>query len=245
MSPSENADGLATLDLYYWPTPNGWKITILLEELNVPYRIIPIDIRKGAQFDAAFLDVSPNNKIPALVDHAPQRAGEPVRIFESAAIMIYLAEKHGVLLPTDDVRRFEVLQWLAWQVSALGPIAGQVHHFREYADVKVTYAVTRFTNEINRLYGVLDKRLAHREFIANNYSIADIACWVWIRLWRHHGQNLEEFPHLRRWLAALSARPAVDKGFRSGHGLNEGKSAMNEESRKILLNQKRRPEPAD
>jgi GSH-dependent disulfide-bond oxidoreductase len=245
MSLSDASNARPDVDLYYWPTPNGWKITILLEELGVPYRLIPIDIRKGAQFDPAFLRINPNNKIPALVDHAPRCAGASVRLFESGAIMVYLAQKYGRLLPTEDAARFEVLQWLMWQVSALGPIAGQVHHFREYADEKVLYAITRFTNEMNRLYGVLDHQLSQHEFIVGDYSIADIACWVWVRLWRHHGQNIEDFPHLHRWLTALSSRPAVNKGFRTAHELNEGKSAMTEESRQILLNQRARSQASN
>nr|WP_316398746.1 glutathione S-transferase N-terminal domain-containing protein [Bradyrhizobium sp. 33ap4] len=228
------------LDLYYWPTPNGWKITILLEELGQPYNLIPVDIRKGAQFDPEFLGISPNNKIPALVDRMPGAGSAPVGIFESAAIMMYLADKYRMLWPENMAARYEVAQWLAWQISALGPTAGQVHHFREYAVEKNMYAIKRFTDEINRLYGVLDKQLANREYIAGSYSIADIACWVWVRLWRHHGQNIQEFPHLHRWLDALATRPAVNKGFRIGNELRGGKSSMTEESRKHLLNQRAR-----
>jgi GST-like protein len=231
---------MAALDLYYWPTPNGWKVTILLEELGEPYKLVPVDIRKGAQFEPDFLKISPNNKIPAIVDRAPADGGPPLALFESAAILIYLAEKHGRLWPSSRRERHEVNQWLAWQIAALGPTAGQVHHFREYAPERVPYAIDRFTNEINRLYGVLDTRLADRAFVAGDYSIADIACWVWIRLWRHHAQRLDDFPHLRRWFETLAARPAVNRGFRVGNELREGRSGMTDAERQVLLGQRAR-----
>lgn len=230
-------DDRADLELYYWPTPNGWKISILLEELQVPYRLVPVDIRKGAQFEPAFLHISPNNKIPAIVDRRPAEGSEPMAIFESAAIMQYLADKHGRLLPSRLKERYEVLQWVAWQVAALGPTAGQVHHFLEYAQEEVPYAVRRFTREIERLYGVLDTRLQAREFICGDYSIADIACWVWCRLWRHHRIELERFPDLRRWLTTVGERPAVNTGFRLGNELREGKPTMTQEARAVLLDQ--------
>ena len=232
--------GPADIDLYYWPTPNGWKITILLEELGVPYNLVPVDIHKGDQFEPAFLALSPNNKIPAIVDHAPADSGEPYALFESAAILQYLAEKHGRFWPPEWRKRYEVSQWLAWQIASLGPTAGQVHHFREYAIEKVPYAIDRFTNEINRLYGVMDIRLADREFLAGDYSIADMACWVWIRLWRHHGQDLEAFPHLARWQQTIAARPAVDRGFRMGSQWRRDRQGMTADSRRILLGQKAR-----
>jgi GSH-dependent disulfide-bond oxidoreductase len=215
---------MSDLDLFYWPTPNGWKVTILLEELGQPYDLVPVDIRKGEQFGPAFLAISPNNKIPAIVDHAPPDGGPPVTLFESAAILIYLAEKHDRLYLQTWRARHEVNQWLAWQVAALGPTAGQVHHFREYASERIPYAIERFTNEINRLYGVMNAQLATREFLAGTYSIADIACWPWIRLWRHHAQDLDDFPHLKRWFGTLASRPAVDRGFRVGSAWREGRS---------------------
>jgi GST-like protein len=232
------------IDLYYWPTPNGWKISILLEELQQPYRLVPVDITRGDQFRPEFLALNPNNKIPAIIDHAPTDGGAPVRLFESAAIMMYLAEKHGCLWPQDLRRRYEVVQWLAWQISALGPTAGQVHHFREYATERIPYAIDRFTNEINRQYGVLNIRLADREFLAVDYSIADIACWSWVRLWRHHHQQLTDFPHLNRWFSTLATRPAVNRGFRVGRELRGDRPTMPEEARAILLGQRARPPDA-
>ena len=229
------------IDLYYWPTPNGWKISILLEELRIPYRLVPVDITKGEQFRRQFLAISPNNKIPAIVDSTPADGGAPVRLFESAPIMMYLAEKHGQLWPRDLRGRYEVMQWLAWQISALGPTAGQVHHFREYAAERIPYAVERFTNEINRQYGVLNARLADRDYLASDYSIADIACWAWVRLWRHHDQRLTDFPHLERWFSTLAARPAVDRGFRIGRELRDDRPTMPDDARAILLGQRARP----
>ena len=232
--------GPADVDLFYWPTPNGWKVTILLEELEQDYNLVPVDIRKGEQFRPEFLAISPNNKIPAIVDHRPPGGGAPIALFESAAILTYLAEKHGRLWPLSLRERYEVGQWLAWQIASLGPTAGQVHHFREYAEQPVPYAVERFTGEINWLYGVMNTRLADRAFLAGDYSIADIACWPWIRLWRHHAQDLESFPHLKRWLETIAARPAVNRGFRIGSALREGRSQMTPEEKKVLLGQKAR-----
>lgn len=228
----------ADIDLYYWPTPNGWKVAILLEELGVPYALKPVDIRRGDQFAPEFLLLSPNNKIPAIVDRRPAGGGAPIAIFESGAILLYLAEKYQRLCPTAPARKYEVVQWVFWQVAGLGPIAGQVHHFREYVAEPVPYAAERFTNEINRLYGVLDNRLRDaREYIAGEYSIADIACWVWCRLWRHHGQDLQDFPHLSAWLSRVGERPAVQMGFRVGNELREGKPTMTPEARQVLLGQ--------
>lgn len=225
------------IDLYYWPTPNGWKVGILLEELQVSYRLVPVDIRKGRQFEPEFLRISPNNKIPAIVDRRPAGGGPPLSIFESAAILQYLAEKHGRLLPADPRGKYEVLQWVAWQVAALGPTAGQVHHFLEYAEQPVPYAQERFVREIQRLYAVLDRQLSDREFICTHYSIADIACWTWCRLWRHHRVQLDESPNVARWLKQVGERPAVDRGFRLGNELREGKPTMTPEARSVLLNQ--------
>jgi GST-like protein len=231
---------VSDLDLFYWPTPNGWKVTILLEELALPYNLVPVDIRKGEQFWPAFLAISPNNKIPAIVDRAPADGARPIALFESAAILIYLAEKQGNLYPPALRARHEINQWLAWQIAALGPTAGQVHHFREYAPEPVPYAIERFTNEINRLYGVMNARLGDRAFLAGDYSIADIACWPWIRLWRHHAQTLDDFPHLKRWFDTLAARPAVNRGFRVGSSWREGRSGMMEDEKKVLLGQRAR-----
>lgn len=225
------------IDLYYWPTPNGWKVAILLEELGVPYRLVPVDIRKGEQFAPDFLAISPNNRIPAIVDRRPLDGGEPFALFESGAILEYLAEKYQRFLPTTPRPRYEVLQWVHWQVAGLGPTAGQVHHFLEYADEKVPYAIQRFTQEIQRLYGILDRRLTDREFICEDYSIADIACWTWCRLWRHHEIDLETLPHLARWLRVMGERPMVNKGFRIGVELREGQPTMTREARQFLLNQ--------
>jgi GST-like protein len=232
--------GPGAVDVYYWPTPNGWKITILLEELGETYNLVPVDIRKGEQFQPEFLAISPNNKIPAIVDHVPADGGAPYALFESAAIMAYLAEKAERFQPRSPRERHAVNQWLAWQIASLGPTAGQVHHFRAYASEVVPYAIERFTNEINRLYGVMNSRLMGLEFLAGDYSIADIACWVWIRLWRHHDQDLAVFPHLQRWFEAIAARPAVNKGFRVGNELREGKSSMTEQARTILLGRRAR-----
>ena len=223
--------------LYYWPTPNGWKVSILLEELGLAYRIMPVDIRKGDQFAPDFLAISPNNKIPAIVDLEPTDGAGPLPVFETAAILQYLASKHGRFLPADERGRTEVLQWVAWQTAGLGPTAGQVHHFTEYAEEKLPYAVRRFGREIERLYGVLEARLDGREFICTHYSIADMACWPWCRLWRHHGIDLARLPNLKRWLDALAARPALNAGFRTGNELREGKSTMTPEARRILLDQ--------
>lgn len=230
------------IDVYYWPTPNGWKVTILLEELGVPYQLIPVDIRAGEQFKPEFLRISPNNRIPAIVDHEPAGGGSAVSVFESAVILQYLADKHGRFLPFELRPRIEVLQWVAWQVSAFGPTAGQVHHFREYAETPVPYAIERFSNEMNRLYGVLDGRLRGRQFMAGEFSIADIAIWPWARLWRHHGQDMTQFLEVTRWIREVGERPAVNKGFRAGNELREGKSTMTPEARKVLLDQRaRRP----
>lgn len=230
--------GTADVDLYNWPTPNGWKITILLEELGVAYNLVRVDIHKGDQFDPAFLAISPNSKIPAIVDHTPADGGAPYTLFESGPILQYVAEKHDRFWPQERRKRYEVGQWLAWQIASLGPTAGQVHHFREYAIEKIPYAIERFTNEINRLYGVMNMRLADHEFLADDYSIADIACWVWVRLWRHHGQDLDAFPHLARWLEAITARPAVNAGFRIGSEWRRGRKEMTDASRRILLGQR-------
>lgn len=198
------------IDLYFWPTPNGWKITILLEELGLPYKVLPVDIGKGDQFAPEFLAISPNNKMPAIVDpDGPD--GEPVSVFESGAIMIYLAEKAGRLIPADPRGRLRVLEWLMLQMGTVGPMLGQAHHFRQYAPERIPYAVDRYTREAGRIYGVIDRRLADEEYLAGDYSIADIAVWPWL-LGERQGQDFADYPNLKRWRDAVKARPAVIRG---------------------------------
>ncbi len=201
--------------LYYWPTPNGWKITIMLEECGLPYEIVPINIGKGDQFAPEFLKISPNNKIPALLDPCASD-GKPLSVFESGAILQYLGRKTGFFYPIDERARVEVDQWLFWQMGGLGPMAGQTHHFRIYAPEKIPYAIDRYTNETKRLYGVMNTRLETRPFLAGDYSIADIACIGWVKLWERQGQMLDDFPYLKRWLDTCLARPAVERGLSVG-----------------------------
>ena len=196
------------IELHYWPTPNGWKITIMLEELAVPYDVKWVDIGRGDQFEPAFLAISPNNRMPAIVDpDGPD--GKPVSVFESGAILIYLADKSGRFLPRDLRGRVKVLEWLMWQMGGFGPMLGQNHHFRSYAPEKIQYAIDRYTNEARRLYGVLDKQLAGRDWICGDYSIADMACWPWAVPHERQGIALEEFPNVRRWYDAMKERPGV------------------------------------
>ncbi len=223
------------IDLYHWPTPNGHKITIFLEEAGVEYRIIPVNIGKGEQFRPEFLAISPNNRMPAIVDHAPADGGKPVSLFESGAILLYLAEKTGLFLPKDLRGRAEVLQWLFWQMGGLGPMAGQNGHFSVYAPEKIPYAIDRYVKETNRLYGVMNKRLADREYLAGDYSIADIASYPWIVPYERHGQNLADFPHLKRWFEAIKARPAVSKVY--GAVDPSYSKPMTDEERKVLFGQ--------
>src|SRR3954470_20438591 len=198
------------IDLHYWTTPNGHKITLFLEETGLDYHLLPVDIGKGEQFQPEFLAVSPNNRIPAIMDHAPADGGAPVSVFESGAILLYLADKTGWFIPQDLRGRIEVLQWLFWQMGGLGPMAGQNHHFGQYAPEKIPYAIERYVKETNRLYGVLNKRLADRAFMAGeDYSIADMASYPWIVPYERQGQNLDDFPYLKRWFEAIRARPAT------------------------------------
>jgi GST-like protein len=200
------------IELYYWPTPNGWKITIALEELGLPYNITPVNISKGDQFKPEFLAFSPNNKMPAIID--PQGpGGAPISVFESGAILLYLARKTGRLMPADERGRVEVEEWLMWQMGGFGPMLGQNHHFAHYAPEKIPYAINRYVNETKRLYGVLNTRLKDREFVAGGYSIADIAIVGWAKLWERQGQTLADFPHVARWLDMMLARPAVQRGL--------------------------------
>lgn len=224
------------IDLHYWPTPNGWKVSILLEETGLPYRLVPVNIGRGEQFKPDFLAISPNNRMPAIVDHDPPGGGEPVSVFESGAILVYLAEKTGQFLPTDLRGRYEVLQWVMWQMGGLGPMAGQAHHFRQYAPEQLPYAIDRYTKEVNRLYGVMNKRLADREHLAGAYSIADMAAWPWVVPWANQGQKIEEFPNLQRWFEAVKARPAVERGFAAGRELRST-APMDDEAKKVLFGQ--------
>jgi GST-like protein len=225
------------IDLYYWPTPNGHKITLFLEEAELAYKVIPVNLNRGEQFKPEFLAVSPNNRIPAIVDHAPEDGGPPLPVFESGAILLYLAEKTGKFLPRDRRGRIEALQWLFWQVAGLGPMAGQNHHFKQYAPEKLPYAIERYENETGRLYAVLNKRLTGRAFIAGDFSIADMAAYPWITPHAKQGQNLEDFPHLKRWLLTIAARPAVQRAYAKAHEIREASNAGDEESRRILFAQ--------
>jgi GST-like protein len=224
------------IDLYYWTTPNGHKVTIFLEETELPYRIIPVDIGKGDQFKPQFLAIAPNNRIPAIIDTAPADGGTALSVFESGAILQYLAEKTGQFLPADIRSRAEVMQWLFWQMGGLGPMAGQNHHFVQYAPERIPYAVTRYVKETNRLYGVLDRRLADREFVAGAYSIADMAAYPWIVPHERQQQNLGEFPHLKRWFEAIRARRAVQRAYEVAASINQT-PVVTEQSRALLFGQ--------
>lgn len=202
------------IDLYYWTTPNGHKITLFLEETGLPYRIHPINIGKDEQFQPHFLKIAPNNRIPAIVDNEPADGGEPLSLFESGAILLYLAEKTGRFIPQDLRGRQEALQWLFWQMGGLGPMAGQNHHFNRFAPEKVPYAIQRYVKETARLYGVLDRRLADRAFVAgDDYSIADMAIYPWIVPHAYQEQDLDDFPHVKRWFQAIQARPATIRAY--------------------------------
>jgi GST-like protein len=228
------------IELWYWPTPNGHKITIMLEECGLPYEIKPVNIGKGDQFKPEFLAISPNNRMPAIVD-PDGPGGKAVSVFESGAILQYLGRKMGAFYPSDEAGRVEVEQWLFWQVGGLGPMAGQTHHFRNYAPEKVPYAIDRYTNEVNRLYGVLNKRVADRPFLAGDYSIADMACYPWAKLYANQGQDIAQFPHMKAWLDRCAARPAVAKGIVVGKELREGYNiAADKEIQKVLFGQKAR-----
>lgn len=227
------------IDLYYWTTPNGHKITIFLEEAGLPYAIKPVNISKGEQFEPEFLKLSPNNRIPAIVDHDPADGGAPLSIFESGAILQYLAEKTGKLMPADLRGRTEVMQWLFWQMSGLGPMLGQNHHFSHYAPEPIAYAIERYRGETERLYSVLDHRLQQREFIAGTYSIADIAAYPWIVPHARQGITLEEFPRVKRWFDAVGARPAVKRAYERAARINTAPT-VTEAARTVLFGQRRR-----
>jgi len=226
------------IDLHYWPTPNGHKIIIFLEETGLPYRIFPVNISKGEQFRPEFLRLSPNNRMPAIVDDEPADKGSPVSVFESGAILMYLAEKTGKFLPKDLRGRYEVLQWLFWQMGGLGPMAGQNHHFSLYAPEKLPYAIERYVKETSRLYAVLDKRLKDREFVAGAYSIADMASYPWIVPYERQGQKLEDYPNLKRWFEAIKARPAVKIAYEKGEVYRrDAIPNTSPEARKVLFAQ--------
>ncbi|MGE0008053.1 MAG: glutathione binding-like protein [Parvibaculaceae bacterium] len=227
------------IDLYYWTTPNGHKITMFLEEAKLPYRIIPVDIGKGEQFKPDFLRISPNNRIPAIVDNAPAKGGKPISLFESGAILLYLAEKTGKFIPSDLEGRAEVLQWLFWQMGGLGPMAGQNHHFRNYAPEKIPYAIDRYVKETNRLYGVLNKRLSDRPFLAGaDYSIADMASYPWTVSYERQGQDLNDFPHVKRWFEAIRSRPATVAAYARAKEVNpDSGKPMSDAEKKILFGQ--------
>jgi GST-like protein len=204
------------IDLYYWQTPNGRKITVLLEELALPYKMIPVNIGRGDQFTPEFLAISPNNRMPAIVDHAPTGGGPPISVFESGAILLYLADKTGKLIPSDVRGRNDVVQWLMWQMAGVGPMFGQASHFLMYAKEKIPYAIERYVSEVKRLIGVLDKQLVGREFVAGAYSIADIAIYPWVRSAMERGvtgADATTYPQVARWLAAIGARPAVERAY--------------------------------
>jgi GST-like protein len=225
------------IDFYYWTTPNGHKITLFLEETGLPYTLHPINIGKGEQFQPEFLKIAPNNRIPAIVDRAPADGGDPVPLFESGAILLYLAEKTGRFLPADMRGRARVSQWLFWQMAGLGPMAGQNHHFNAYAQEKIPYAIDRYVRETARLYGVMNKRLADHEYLAGDYSIADMACYPWIVPHERQDQDLNDFPHLKRWFEAIAQRPATIRAYEIADQINTEPSVNDEESRRILFGQ--------
>jgi len=233
-------NGASMIDLYYWTTPNGHKITIFMEETGLPYTLHPINIGKGDQFQPEFLRISPNNKIPAIVDREPRDGGAPLSLFESGAILHYLAEKTGQLLSTDFRRCWETLQWVHWQMGNLGPMAGQNHHFVHYAPEELPYAIDRYVKETNRLYAVLNKRLCDREYIAGEYSIADIAAYPWVIPQRQR-QNIDDFPHLKRWKETIAARPAVKRAYEIAKRINPSSASptrnFTEKEKKVLFGQ--------
>ncbi|BDA83751.1 thiol:disulfide oxidoreductase [Aureimonas sp. SA4125] len=227
---------MAAIELYYWPTPNGWKVSIMLEELGLPYDVKYINIGKGEQFEPSFLKIAPNNRMPAIVD-PDGPGGAPISVFESGAILQYLARKSGKFYPQEERARVAVEEWLFWQVGGLGPMAGQAHHFRQYAPEKIQYGIDRYTNEVHRLYGVMNRRLGETEYLGGDYSIADMACIGWIVPHENQGQDLAEFPNLKRWFETLKNRPAVERGLALGaeHRKN---IAQDEEAKKVLFGQR-------
>ena len=227
------------IDFYFWTTPNGYKVLTFLEETGISYRIVPVNISKGMQFEPEFLRISPNNKMPAIVDHSPGEPGVPISLFESGAILLYLAEKTGRFLPKDAPGRAEVLQWLFWQMGGLGPMLGQNLHFGQYAPENVPYAIDRYIKESNRLLQVLDQRLTDREYIADDYSIADMASYPWVFKHPYLQIRLGDFPHLQRWFRTIEQRPAVARAYDIGAGINTTPT-VTEESKQILFGQNHR-----
>ncbi len=224
------------IDLYYWPTPNGHKITIFLEETSLDYQIKPVNIGRGEQFEESFLKIAPNNRMPAIVDQNPSSGGSAISVFESGAILLYLAEKVQSYIPSDLRKRVQTLEWLFWQMGGLGPMLGQNHHFVSYAPEKLPYAINRYVNETARLYAVLDKQLQGREFIVGEYSIADMACYPWIVLYERQQQDLDNFPNLKRWFYRIKERDAVVRAYEKGKTINT-KPTVDEESKKFLFGQ--------
>lgn len=230
------------IDLHFWPTPNGYKILMFLEEAKLRYHLVPVNINAGDQFKPDFLKIAPNNRMPAIVDHAPLDNSEPLSVFESGAILLYLAGKYGIFIPKDLRGQVMCLQWLMWQMGGLGPMAGQNHHFAMYAPEKIEYAIKRYVNETGRLYGVLNKRLAGRDFICGsgdrNYTIADMACYPWIVPHERQSQNLDDFPHIKKWFARIRERPATIKSYDIGERLREGNAtATTPQAKDLLFNQ--------
>ncbi len=222
------------IDFYYWPTPNGWKISIMLEETGLSYRVVPVNIGKGDQFLPEFLAISPNNRMPAIIDD--DAADGPISVFESGAILLHLAEKSGMFLPNSRTARTEVMEWLFWQVGNLGPMAGQLSHFVNYAPGQHPYSHRRYADEYNRCLGVLERRLEGREFVVNDYSIVDMACWPWVLIAKALGQPLDEFPNVARWREAVKIRPAVQKGVDLGKEWRRSAPPSDQE-RRVLFNQ--------
>lgn len=224
------------IDLHYWTTPNGHKVTMFLEETGLAYRVVPVNISSGEQFRPEFLAIAPNNRIPAIVDHAPADGGAPVSLFESGAILLYLAEKSGRFLPADLRGRADALQWLFWQMGGLGPMAGQNHHFVQYAPEPIPYAIDRYVKETNRLYGVLNRRLADRPFVAGDYSIADMAAYPWVVPHKRQQQNLDDFPHIKRWFEEIGARPATQRAYAVAERINAA-PVVTDAARGVLFGQ--------
>ena len=226
------------IDLHYWTTPNGHKVTMFLEETGLPYKITPVNIGKGEQFKPEFLAVSPNNRIPAIVDHDPAGGGAPIAVFESGAILLYLADKTGKFISSDLRARTDALQWLFWQMGGLGPMSGQNNHFSQYAVDKIPYAINRYRDEVNRLYGVLNKRLADRDFVAGEYSIADMASYPWVVPHGRQGQKIDDFPHVKRWLEAIRERPATKRAYELVKKINPNQGGIRTaEERAVLFGQ--------
>jgi GSH-dependent disulfide-bond oxidoreductase len=225
------------IDLYYWTTPNGHKITMFLEEAGVPYKVHPINIGKGDQFKPEFLAIAPNNRIPAMIDNEPADKGAPISLFESGAMLLYLADKTQKFIPQDLRGRNDCIQWLFWQMAGLGPMLGQNHHFTQYAPEPIPYAIDRYVKETSRLYAVLDKRLADREFLAKTYSVADMACYPWTLGYERQRQKLEDYPHVKRWIESIKARPATQRAYDIVKTVNPAQQPMTAEAKKLLFGQ--------